>query len=409
MSSAGGLLELIAIGSQDVMLSSSPQVSYWSLSYRRITRFAVESLEQSFSGGTPEFGRRCSCILSRSGDLVHKAYVQFEIPSLVAACGQQVRWVDHLACAILQEVTFEIGGSVIDRTYSQWLYIWAELTRKSEKDAAWNQMIGNIESLTSSDVNHTATPGATLYIPLQFFWNRHAGLSIPLVALSYHEVKLNFTLAPADTLYISSDGRPPASGTPSLRDMKLYVDYVYLDSAERRLMSTSSHEYLIEQLQYFSESTTTQSVRTKLSFSHPTKFIVWTVQPEVNIYNNRLFDFTDSGPNTILAYEGNNCVESAKILFNSQDRVSSRPIAYYNVLQPYYYFDRCPATGINVYSFALQPLAHQPSGSCNMSRLESVTISQQLASTNGPWRVHAFALSYNCLRVVGGMGGVAFA
>jgi hypothetical protein len=409
MSSAGGLLELIAIGSQDTMLSGSPQVSFWSLSYRRITRFAVESLEQVFSGGTPDFGRRCTVVVSRSGDLIHKAYVQLEIPPLVAACNQQVRWVRDLGTTILSEITFEIGGSVVDRTYSQWLYIWNELTQNAEKEAAYAQMIGNTEQLTSSDPNKTCTPAATLYVPLQFFWNRHAGLAIPLISLSYHEVKLTFTLAPAESLYITSDGRPPASGVPSLKDMKLYIDYVYLDSAERRLMSTSSHEYLIEQLQYTYESVTSQTVRTKVNFSHPCKYIVWAVQPEINIYNNRHTDFTDSGPNTILAFEGLNCVESAKILFNSQDRVSSRPIAYYNTLQPYYYFTKVPATGINVYSFALQPLAHQPSGSANMSRLESCTISQQLASANGPWRVHVFAVNYNALRIVGGMGGVAFA
>jgi hypothetical protein len=407
--SSGGLLELVALGSQDLYLTSSPSVTFWSISFKRYTNFAIESLEQTFSGGTPNFGRKCTAVISRSGDLIHKSYVQLEIPPLVAACNQQVRWVRDLGCAIFEEISFEIGGSVVDRTYSQWLYIYNELTMKSEKSNAWDIMMGNVESLISEDPNKTACPSYTLLVPLQFFWNRHPGLAIPLVALAYHEVKLVFTLRSAQELYITSDGRPPASGVPQLRDMKLYVDYIYLDSSERRLVSTSSHEYLIEQLQYTYESVTSQTVRTKLNLSHPVKYLVWAVQPEQNLYANRLLDFTDSGANTILSYNGNNPVADAKILFNSQERVTSRPISYYSILQPYYYFDRCPSAGINVYSFALQPLAHQPSGSANMSRLESVTISQNLASNNGPWRVHVWAVNMNVLRIISGMGGVAFA
>ena len=411
MSSGGGLLQLVAYGSQDLYLTASPQITFFSVLYKRHTQFAIESLEQSWSGGTLDFGRKATVIVSRSGDLIHKAYLQIELPAMVAACGQTVRWTRDIGVAMIDEISYEVGGSTIDRHYGIWLHIWSELTQRAEKRDAWNLMIGNTPSLIEDDPNKITTPQATLYVPLAFPWNRNAGLALPIIALAYHEVRIVVSFRPANECYITSDGRPPQSGTPSLRNVALYIDFVYLDTAERKLFSSNTHEFLIEQLQYQWESSCSNNLRTKLSFSHPTKYLVWVVQPEQNISNgnNRWTDFTDSGPNTILAYQGSSPLLEAKIQFNSQDRISTRPAAYFNILQPYYYFTRVPATGIYVFSLALSPEAQQPSGSANLSRLEGVTLVQTLATGNLPVRVHCFAVNYNILRVVSGMAGVAYA
>jgi hypothetical protein len=194
-----------------------------------------------------------------------------------------------------------------------------------------------------------------------------------------------------------------ASQTPSLKAASLYVDYIYLDTDERRRFAQVSHEYLIEQLQFTGdESISSTSNKIKLNFNHPCKELVWVVQPDGNLTTGDLFDYTDS--------DSVNCTESAKLQLNGHDRFSERFGKYFNLVQPYQHHTNVPKAGINVYSFGLKPEEHQPSGTCNMSRIDNATL--QLTTTSNAVsadaKVRVYATNYNVLRIMSGMGGLAY-
>jgi hypothetical protein len=272
-----------------------------------------------------------------------------------------------------------------------------------------------------------------MYIPLQFWFNRHAGLSLPLIALQYHEVKFNIEFNSIQNLCWSNCAsivnRVNQFGLVSA---SLYVDYIYLDTEERRRFAQVAHEYLIEQLQFTGdESVTASANKIKMSFNHPCKEIVWVVQPDRFVAcdtsvdpwkGQQPFNYSDwfdraalESGYSITRVEGlagvNPCV-SAKIQLNGHDRFSERPGTYFNLVQPFQHHTNIPAVGINVYSFALNPEDHQPSGTCNMSRIDNATL--QLTLTNNTVgsgntaKVRIYAVNYNVLRVMSGMGGLAY-
>jgi len=239
---------------------------------------------------------------------------------------------------------------------------------------------------------------------------RNPGLALPLIALQYHEVKFNISFRPASECYITSTGSAPTSGVPSISDASLYIDYVYLDTDERRQFAQVQHEYLIEQLQYTgAESYSNSSVKSKLALNHPCKELVWVLQLDANVATNvnRWSDYTDSGSSGT-PYGGDDPLSTAKLQLNGQDRFSVREATYFNVVQPYQHHTRCPATGIYVYSFALNPEQHQPSGTVNMSRIDNATLLLELTTGTDAIQLRVYAVNYNVLRVMAGMGGLAY-
>jgi hypothetical protein len=292
---------------------------------------------------------------------------------------------------LIDEVSIEIGGQVIDKHFGEWLQIWNELTQTAEKEDGYDAMVGNTAALTTN--NATTKPATTLYIPLQFWFCRNAGLALPLIALQYHEVKFNITFRSFSDLIV---GTAPAS-TPSISNASLYVDYLYLDTDERRQFAQIQHEYLIDQLQFSgAESFSNSAVKSKLALNHPCKEIVWTVQPDTNV----ITDFTDGSDAHTVA--------DAKLQLNGHDRFSTRAADYFNLVQPYQHHTRIPATGIYVYSFALNPEQHQPSGTVNMSRIDNSTLLLNLTTGSTAVKLRLYAVNYNVLRVMSGMGGLAY-
>ena len=637
----GGLMQLVAYGAQDVYLTGNPQITFWKVTYRRHTNFAMESIEQTFNGQA-DFGRRVQCTISRNGDLAYRTYLQVTLPEINqsdhngSAGSVFARWLDCPGEQMISMVEVEIGGQRIDRQYGDWMHIWNQLTLTSEQEAGYHKMIGQTSQLTYltdpefSDVAtacgsanvpeavcapRNALPETTLYVPLQFWFCRNPGLALPLIALQYHEVKINIEVRPLDECLfaVSQVGDPSSSGTKkvtnayakSLVAASLYVDYVFLDTDERRRMAQNPHEYLIEQLQFTGdESIGSSSNKVKLNFNHPCKEIVWVVQPDMHVaycdsfLGGRLmhralgaqpFNYTDAVdalPDSILAYGsqnqtrgtdatnqvidgsglfndtfpydiqtsitvnsveyevtlagaetvgvvlaagsiitqlvggsggvatlvndtasgdqsflvrqsltlyntnpldpvataqfsgqlgagpvtnmtalvaagsiavtqflpatpntadislsgaikgstsngltdagvfvlaetalnmhcwGENPVVTAKLQLNGQDRFSEREGTYFDLVQPYQHHTRNPDTGINVYSFALRPEEHQPSGTCNFSRIDNATLQLVVsaAAIGGTQtaKVRVYATNYNVLRVMSGMGGLAY-
>jgi len=573
----GGLMQLVAYGAQDVYLTGNPQITFWKVSYRRYTNFAIESIEQTFNGQA-DFGRRVTCTISRNGDLAYRTYLQVTLPEInqqmanvgTGSDGVYARWLDYPGEQLIAQVEVEIGGQRIDRQYGDWMHIWNQLTMTSEQERGYLQMVGMTTQLTYitdpsfNDVDgpceslaprqvcapRNALPETTLYIPFQFWYCTNPGLALPLIALQYHEVKINLDIRPIDeclwaSYSLNAVNCAPGTGSSkvvtaynqSLVAASLYVDYVFLDTDERRRMAQNPHEYLIEQIQFTGdESVGSSSNKIKLNFNHPVKELIWVVQPDENVDYcaslecgqtlNRVlgaqpFNYSDAidalpsaihsfgGPQSIAetsqsfitedglfhdagavdvttqqwwttnpgnvagnasnAYNlpnvgfqangglsqgsvaggplgvvvaapnqqqiqnsglsdagtfvlaetallmncwGENPVVTAKLQLNGQDRFSEREGTYFDLVQPFDYHTRNPDTGINVYSFALRPEEHQPSGTCNFSRIDNATLQLVLsnATVEGTKtaKVRVYATNYNVLRVMSGMGGLAY-
>ena len=543
---AGGLMQLVAYGAQDVFLTGTPEITFWKVSYRRHTNFAMESIEQKFSGQA-DFGRRVTCTISRNGDLAYRTYLQVTLPEInqslvsnTATDGVYARWLDFPGEQLIAQVEVEIGGQRIDRQYGDWMHIWNQLTMSSEQQKGYYKMVGHTTQLTYitdptfADVSgpcaasggpaqvcapRKALPETTLYIPLLFWFCRNPGLALPLIALQYHEVKINIDFRPiGECLWAVKSLTASPSGTvtvsaayqQSLVAASLYVDYVFLDTDERRKMAQNPHEYLIEQVQFTGdESVGSSSNKIKLNFNHPCKELIWVVQPDSNVdycasldsgqvlfrtlgaqpfnytdaidalppaihafggpaetsgvnafinssglfqmpgaidasainatldwssganpLTNNLTPFTDqagavngsslSDAGTFVLAEtaldlhcwGENPVVTAKLQLNGQDRFSEREGSYFDVVQPFQHHTRAPDTGINVYSFALRPEEHQPSGTCNFSRIDNAVLQLVLSSGtvqgSATAKVRVYAVNYNVLRVMSGMAGVAY-
>ena len=409
----GGLLQLVAYGAQDVYLTGNPQITFFKVAYRRHTNFALEAIEQTFNGN-PTYGSRVTCQISRNGDLINRMYLQVK-PS----AGSD--YVNYYGLRLLNYVEIEIGGQKIDKHYSHWLYVWNELTLPKSKRYGYSEMVGGLGGVSVAN--------KTLYIPLEFWFCRNIGLALPLIALQYHEVKVNINFETATKC-------GAGSGT---FNASLWVDYIYLDTDERRRFAQLSHEYLIEQLQFTGqEAITSGAVKTKLNFNHPCKELVWFIAKDTDTNVNNWFNYTtkSTAVNTVLATnaslntalmqsdinyinklssEPSNPVKNAKLVLNGNDRFYERPGRYFNLIQPYQHHENIPSNaGINVYSFALKPEEHQPSGTLNMSRIDTAVLNLTFENdiTNGykssDYTLFVYAVNYNVLRILSGMGGLAY-
>ncbi len=402
---AGALMQLVAYGVQDLLLTSNPDITFWKVNHRKYSNFAVESIEQTFSGQV-DFGKKATATVSRNGDLMSRVYLQVDMPAMSQSTGT-VAWTRNVGNVLINTIEIQVGGQTIDTHYSDWLNVWNELTQTSEKEATYNAMIGNTTDMTDQD---TAIAAKTLYVPLQFWFCNNPGLALPLIALQYHEVKFNITFEQAANCYITDDGLAPTSGTPSLGNASLWIDYVFLDTDERRQFAQTSHEYLITQLQFSgAESFSTNTYKSKLAFNHPVKELVWTIQYDSNVDSgaNRWSDYTDSATTPANYYLGNNPLNDAKLQLNGQDRFAVRKAGYFNLVQPYQCHTRGPAVGIYNYNFGLNPEAFQPSGTCNMSRIDSavlnITSTQSVSS-----KLRVYATNINIFKVRSGLGGISY-
>jgi hypothetical protein len=422
----GGLLQLVAYGAQDVYLTGNPQITFFKSVYKRHTNFSIEAIEQTFNG-TPDFGSRVTCQISRNGDLINRVYLQLRLTGTNNYC-------KYFGLRILNYVELEIGGQRIDRHYAHWLYIWNELSLPVSKRDGWNNMVG---AFGGNVTGATPTINSTLYVPLEFWFCRNIGLALPLIALQYHEVKININFESEAKCKSDSTSATKPSFTASL-----WVDYIFLDTDERRKFAQLTHEYLIEQLQFTGEeSVSSTAPKVKLNFNHPCKELIWFLANSDNNSNN-WFNYTtkintiDVAYNTTallnanLTYNGltgnnielvypSNPITSAKLLLNGNDRFASRDGMYFNVVQPYQHHENIPNNaGINVYSFALKPEEHQPSGTLNMSRIDTAILQLGVFNASGldPVKtydsskstLYVYATNYNVLRILSGMGGLAY-
>jgi len=614
----GGIISLVANGAQDVYLTGNPQITFFKVIYRRYTNFALETIEHAIDSAKPG-GRYCVQI-QRNGDLASNTALRVKFP---AVCSddlgeetQKIAWVRRLGHALIKQVEVKIGGMRIDKQLGVWLDIWYELTHTCSQERGYLAMIGDVPEMTTLKGRELAgcnrediLPEYTVYIPFQFWFCRNYGLALPLIALQYHEVRIEIELEDITKLIVWTGQCPPCLNNYCFREAGIMVDYVFLESAERRRYAQLGHEYLITQVQDNGEEninincqSSTNNEKFKLTFNHPTKEIIWALQigafngeankncfnggrgkfltytndedewltgalddaaknlvegmiftglhDEVTSVNQQgvhlcdpcknpgfnlgqrftveaqnrcidcpiqcqeeadkinycninihifdsyfndmdfcffamtngnsyeLTDFINSAHVVVSHSNGNeikiectcvdhnlsltdvsipiedwdidnrspndrvfcchrdvaviqpnnyglrldgrgNPVECANIQLNGHDRFKEQEGSYFNYYQPWHHHTHTPADGINVYSFALHPEKHQPSGTTNLSRIDNailnINFSDILRQCNRPRLnisrdtiLYIFAFSYNVLRVMSGMAGLAY-
>ena len=417
---AGGLMQLVAYGAQDVYLTGNPEVTFFQAKYKRHTNFAMENIEQTVNGTAANSGR-VSVTVARNGDLVGDMYIELESASSNTATSSEVDDCNWVAERAINNVELSIGGQRIDKHYQKWWRMYSELYLDESKKANWGKMT-------------TAANGKTVYLPLIFFFNRNPGLYLPLIALQYHEVRIDIDLASNFDTFLNTSV------------FKVWANYVYLDTEERRRFAQKGHEYLIEQVQHTGVDTVTEGAakQVRLSYNHPVKELVWCFA-NVATNKNSLWNFSNVSADADIVLESNpldsgdlsNCFvpltavgtplyatgESAnqfseevvgplntfKLILNGQDRFKEQKGKYFNQVQAYNHHSGCPMPGIYSYSFALKPEEHQPTGTCNFSRIDNAQVQvTQHPSSGGATNMHMFATNYNVLRIQSGMGGLAF-
>ncbi len=421
---AGGLMQLVAYGAQDVYLTGNPKITFFQAVYKRHTNFAMENIEQVVNG-SPANNGRLSVTIARNGDLVSEMYMELEPTDGLNA--NRRCWVAERA---VQDVELTIGGQRIDKHYQRWWRLYSELYLDETKKASWGKV-------TSQE---GAQNGGKVILPLIFFFNRNPGLALPLIALQYHEVRLDFDLSGEYATYFGTNA------------VKVWANYIYLDTEERRRFSQKGHEYLIEQVQHTGADSvgavTTKTVR--LSYNHPVKELVFCInksassgasgqEKEMWLFN--VGDTAGCNVSTVVtgdairpelcgaphllngsgsaglyesplaetATEAVGPLNTMKLILNGQDRFKEQSGRYFNQYQPLCHHSGNPMAGVYAYSFALKPEEHQPTGTCNFSRIDNAQIQLGLkANMDANSKMSMFAVNYNVLRIQSGMGGLAF-
>ena len=468
----GGLMQLVAYGMQDVYLTGNSQITFFKNLYRRHTNFSCEAVEQTFQSNSTSFGNKLVAVISRNGDLLHRLWLEVSLKAATA----DVTYVSKFGHALIKSAEVEIGGQRIDKIYGRFTHLWHKLSCRAEKEAGYELMTGNDgPDLVSGNGMQAARK---LYIPINFWFSKgSAGAALPLIALQYHEVRISIELASkgevlrrrqssvgslgagrtTDTRFTGTAAASMAntgtsdtalaeeevtqysvpSGNNDIYEMeetpKLYSDFFYLDTDERRRFSQMSHEYLIEQLQ-FTGSEVTQQISEgvvpfsmRLNFNHPTKALYWTTEitgendAAANPFYNGWRRAEPANIKTLVAsgdyaeYHDNCPIDDVQLQLNGHERFSVRKGSYFHLCQPYQHHTRVPYDHwVGMYSFCLSPEEHQPSGALNFSRIDNASLKLKFkgkapGNTEAHTRtVYVYAVNYNVLRILSGMGGLAF-
>ena len=465
----GGFIQLAAYGAQDLYLTGNPQISYFIMVYKRYTNFAIENCRQFFTGHV-DFGKKVYCQIERIGDLMNETFLVATLPSLEPYFnnGTKYYWRNSVGHVLIDTIDIEIGGKVIDRHYGVWLQIWIELTLSAGKYNAYKRMIGYSDDKCYFDYEGVLK----VYVPLQFWFCRNIGLSLPLIALQNHEVRINCKFRNINQMIVKvKDGYYCGkvdinTNQISMMSAYLYVDYIFLEDKERKKFAQRNHEYLIEQVQLEtvdlysggqrnnplynfgvdgvdkygdviigSEQDTCSDTspncapfirdhKVNINFNHPILEFIWVfqnsdvlAQDENGRYNGgEIFNF---GVKNCCEDESETFVErvydlqnhpmfEATLYIEGKERMEKRDAKYYNIIQPYQRHKNVPTDFIYNYSFSLEPENTRPSGACNYSRIDNSHFLFKLNRLMVNPRLMLFARNYNILRIKAGMAGIAY-
>ncbi len=416
----GGLLVLAAYGAQDKYVSGNPQITFFVAVYRRYTNFSIIQTPQLFNGDF-NFGKKVYCQIERIGDLLNQMFLKIKLPSLEDYKYNDSEnneidfyWVNSIGHSIIKVIEIEIGGNLIDRQYGVWMEIWSELTIPLNKRDGFNDMIGKSNNI----INLENDKELLLYVPLQFWFCKNIGLSLPLIAIQSQEIRVNLTLRNYNELIISSNGTSisdsPNKEEISILSGSLEVDFIFLEEEERKIFTKNNLQYLITQTQVSAKSLddNTNAQQVDFNFNHLVSEIIWVIQ------NGNVLDLYPLGGNEWFNFSsksfkngevnGSDPMIEGKFLIEGNDLTNTKDYKYYRTIVPYQRHTNIPNNFIYVYSFSLHPEEYQPSGTCNFSRIDSSILELKLSEDLVKPIVQIFAVNYNILNISNGMAGIEY-
>ena len=428
---AGGLIQLLAWGSQNIKLNGNPSITFFKKVRKAHSNFSMESIRIDFNRTEASVYETTTfrAKIGRHGDLVQQIYFVFELPD-IARNDMGFRWIPYVGEAIIDNYYVTIGGSLVDRQYGEFLHVSNMLSMDHDKRNIYDRMIGNVPELIEPDRNSVyftqspAVPSRKIHVPLNFWYNRDPGSSLPLVCLQYSETEIVIELRPLFHLY-KVYGRAPLSGRPSealqnlvyngitswLRsnevvDIKAYleVNYYFVDTMEREQIAYNSHEYIVEQTVRIERFGLLENTMFEMILQNPVKEFIWVLKRSDRNLTNDWFDFLD--------YDGKHIMKAAKLVFNGMDRIDMKDVGYFGNIQPFQHHKANPKEGVYVYSFSLYPDdITQPSGSCNMSRIQRIQMMLEVMkpmTSTYTFDMTLYAINYNFLKISSGLAGIVF-
>ena len=318
----GGLMQLVAYGAQDIYLTGNPQITFFKVVYRRHTNFSMELIRQTLNG-TAGVSSTQSCTVSRNGDLIMDVWIS----------ENSVNSIEGEIYEYIENVDLLIGGQLIDKHYGDWNAVWWNLTiPESKVNGTRNMFIGQSGSTDVGAIN-----GSYFYYPLNFWFCKNPGLALPIIALQYHEVE--FKIKWGSSSIVSNP--------------EVWINYVYLDTDERRRFAQVAHEYLIEQVQR--DTFSGDQKLFDLKFNHPVKELIF-VNDITTTSTGATASFapirctancTDKSKLTSGGVGPYNNADATKctLVLNGHDRFQSKEMKYFKVCEPMKYHTRVPSSG----------------------------------------------------------------
>jgi len=458
----GGLLAFIPSDYDSIYLTDDPEISFFTSLYKRHSMFSIEATEETFSNQLG-FGKYATCKLSKKGDLiscvslllklsslneygfnmVNKSEKHYEDNSCDCCCKTCLSrkcketkvfgWINSIGHAIIDFYDIKIGGTRIDKQYGEWLEIWCELSQTSEKKLAYNEMVGRVDppAFTADKFSDEMD----LIIPLNFWFCRNIGLSLPCMSLYNEDIEIGFQLKNFDDCWVTNtlNVRPDVKVPDELISGSLLIDYIYLDFDERHKFYTEKQSYLIEQINRdeYTFPANMESINVDLTLNYCTKELIWVIQND-NVAKNPLkykkvtlnggplgndwFNFTNELSRRTSRIKDS--FSKARIIIGGSDRMNDRKANYFRLFQPYFYHtSKSYFNNIYVYSFALRPEEHQPTGQFPFRNFDNTKLHIRFDNKNNMYAhdvfprvltktVKIYSVSYNIFNVENGVSAI---
>lgn len=464
-----GLMQLLFFGQQDIYLKSNPSITFFKKVFKTHTNFSMESIRVDMNRteaniyDTTIFKTK----IPRHADLVAQIYLAVQLPDIISDNIMNFRWIENIGDALIKSCSVTIGGNMIDQQSGEYLHATNALTKSRDHRELYNNMTANVPQfnnpeqfqldfsnlsriplryrvggsypmvrdtnipLGEEDNFEPSIPRRTIYIPLQFWFNKDLGNALPLVSLQYAEVEITIEIRAISDLYrlfYNKDGiqdyyapstyinahrlknfvtnaRQRFLISDDILDLRTYleVNYIYLDTLERKYFAYKPLEYLIEQTTRIERISLEENNVLDFVLQNPCKEIYWFLRRNDVDKTNTWFDFTDGKLTQIM--------KTAKLMFNGIDRMEEKNAEYYNWLQPYQHHTGIGKLGLFSYSFAAYPEEYQPSGSVNMSRINKIQFVLRTKKTQNPsykYDVVFFVINYNILKVMSGIASIVY-
>jgi hypothetical protein len=421
---SSGRIQLASVGIQDYFLTDNPDVTFFKQVYKKHTKFALETLDNTFDDQA-NFDTIVRCVVPRKGDLIRNIYFRVELPALVnenVPDPGSIGYTDSIGNAIIEYADLIIGGQLVERITGEYIEIYNQLYFTDSKQKSFEYLVGTTGSRTGLGIASETSEGVygkyprNFVVPLPFYFNNHEPLCIPLTALAKQEVEVQIKIRPLSELIVTSTTEIGILRNAELINATLPVEYVFIGDDENTYLQNSKLDYLITQVQV-SRSSIIENVtnaKYRLNFVNPVKEMFFVVQNanviQSNIYTgNDFFNYTN--PENTFSPSGHH-IKNIKMSFNDEEIIDNRvaDTIFLNSLQPMITHSRVPKEDrkFYVYSFSIDPESYYPTGQINMSRIQNQVIDINLFSSSQKRDIRIYSTSYNVLRIKDGLAGMLF-